>query len=37
MKKIERIKNRTIYERETEYQHRIEVAPAAPQDNITLF
>ena len=37
MKKIERVKNRTIYERETEYQHRIEVEPTVPQDNITLF
>ena len=37
MKKIERVKNRTIVERETEYQHRIEVEPATPQDNITLF
>ena len=37
MKKIERVKNRTIYERETEYQHRIEVEPTVQQDNITLF
>jgi hypothetical protein len=34
MKKLERVKNRTIVERETEYQHRIEVEPVA-QDNMS--
>ena len=37
MKKIERVKNRTIYERETAYQHRIEEEPTTQQSDITLF
>ena len=31
MKKIERVKSRTIYERETAYQHRIEEEPTTQQ------
>ena len=37
MKKLERVKNRTIVDRETEYQHRIEVEPVAQENNVTLF
>jgi chemotaxis protein CheD len=37
MKKIERVKNRTIVDRETEYQHRIEVEPVAQENTVTLF
>ena len=37
MKKLERVKNRTIVDRETEYQHRIEVEPIAQESNVTLF
>lgn len=37
MKTIERVKNRTIYERESAYQHRIEEEPAIQQRDITLF
>ena len=37
MKKLERVKNRTIVDRETEYQHRIEVEPVAQESNVTLF
>ena len=37
MKRLERLKNRTIVERETEYQHRIEVEPVAEKHNVTLF
>ena len=35
VKKIEKIKNRTIYEREVAYQHKVEDEP--PQSDITLF
>ena len=37
MKRLERLKNRTIVDRETEYQHRIEVEPVAEKHNVTLF
>ena len=37
MKKLERVKNRTIVDRETEYQHQIEVEPIAQESNVTLF
>ena len=37
MKKLERVKNRTIVDRETEYQHRIEVEPVAQENTVTLF
>ncbi|SPP65121.1 chemoreceptor glutamine deamidase CheD [Nitrospira lenta] len=37
MKKIEKIKNRTIYDREVAYQHKVEEAQEQPQSDITLF
>ena len=37
MKKIERIKNRTIHDRETAYQHQVEEEQQQPQSDITLF
>jgi len=37
MKKIERIKNQTIYDREAAYQHQVEEEQQQPQSDITLF
>ena len=37
MKKIERIKNKTIFDRESEYQHRMEEQGKQQQGDVTLF
>ncbi len=37
MKKIERIKNKTIFDRETAYQHRMEEDKSVQQGEVTLF
>ncbi len=37
MKKIARIKNRTIYDRETEYQRHLRQEQEQPQEDVTLF
>lgn len=37
LKKIERLKNRTIFERETEYAAKIQLAKQQPEEDVTLF
>lgn len=37
LKRIERVKNRTIYERETEYATKIQLTKQQPEEDVTLF